>query len=431
LEKLEETQPTPLKPVAITVVGVGGAGTNAVDRMISVEIPDVDFLVLNTDAQALERSDAQQRICLGGPRTRGLGAGGNASAGAAAAELSTEEIARALEGSDLVFIAAGMGGGTGSGAAPVVAKVARAAGALTVGVVTRPFSFEGFRRRQVADQALSELEKHVDTLIVVPNDKLLAFTSEKVTLDIAFRIADDVLRQGIQGIAEIITRPGLINVDFADVRRILGYGGMGLMSIAQAKGPERAIEAAQSAIANPLIDSDSIAGAKGILINIIGGPDMSLIEAGQAVEYITERASEDAEVIFGSAIDNSMGDKLQLTLVATGVGQAAPQAKHTSPAARPRADAGIPSEPRVAVLPPEFEERLARVRDNAPAAAVTEREVAAPGNDSGKHNGNGNGNGNGHTRPVLPQIRREPVMASAERGSLEIPTFLRRARGLL
>ncbi len=428
MEKLELTQPTPIKPVAITVVGVGGAGSNAVDRMISVEIPDVDFLAMNTDAQALQRSDAKRRICLGGPRTRGLGAGGNAAAGTAAAKLSTEEISRALEGYDLVFIAAGMGGGTGSGAAPVVAEIARAAGALTVAVVTRPFSFEGFRRRQVAEQALAELEKHVDTLIVVPNDKLLAFTSEKVTLDIAFRIADDVLRQGIQGIAEIITRPGLINVDFADVRRILGYGGTGLMSIAQAKGPERALEAAQSAIANPLIDSESIAGAKGILINIIGGPDMSLFEAGQAVEYITERASEDAEVIFGSTIDNAMGDKIQLTLVATGVGKAAPASVRPAATVASR----VPSTARsaevaaAAPLPQEFEERLARVRGNGHGNGD------GNGNGLGKATGKGDGNGNGHSRTVLPQVQREPALAATERGGgLEIPTFLRRARGLL
>ncbi|MGI6206898.1 MAG: cell division protein FtsZ [Anaerolineae bacterium] len=412
MEALELDQTAVKCPVTITVVGVGGAGCNAVDRMISVDIPEVSYVVLNTDAQALERSDAQRKICLGGPRTRGLGAGGNPTVGAAAAKLSLDEITRALEGSDLVFIAAGMGGGTGSGAAPVVADAARSVGALTVGVVTSPFSFEGFRRRKVAEEALAELEKHVDTLIVVPNDKLLAFTSEKITLDIAFRIADDVLRQGIQGISEVITRPGLINVDFADVRKIMSQGGTSLMSIAQAKGPERALEAAQSAIASPLIATESISGAKGILINVVGGPDMTLHEAGQAVEYITEQASEDAEVIFGAAIDNSMGDKLQITLIATGVGSAAqtqrrPVAATVAPApARQPLVAERPQPQRGGIaVPREFEERLARVRDN------------------------GNGNGNGHGEPRRTERVPEPALAHA--GGLEIPTFLRRARGLL
>ncbi|NPV06618.1 MAG: cell division protein FtsZ [Anaerolineae bacterium] len=403
MEASNVTQATQTKPLRITVVGVGGAGCNAVDRMISVDIPDVDYLVLNTDAQALARSDAGRKICLGGPRTRGLGAGGDPASGAAAAKLSADEIARALDGSALVFLAAGMGGGTGSGAAPIVGDVARSLGALTVAVVTKPFSFEGFRRRKVAEEAVAELEKHVDTLIVVPNDKLLAFTSEKVTLDIAFRIADDVLRQGIQGISEVITRPGLINVDFADVRRIMAQGGTSLMSIAQAKGPERALEAAQSAVSNPLIATDSIGGARGILVNVVGGPDMTLHEAGQAVEYITEQASEDAEVIFGAAIDNSMGDKLQITLIATGVGAAAqPQRRPAAtpmPARQAWADRPQPQRSGIPV-PREFEEKLARVRDN------------------------------GHDEPHRTERHLEPALA-AQGLNLEIPTFLRRARGLL
>ncbi len=392
--------------VRITVVGVGGGGCNAVDRMISVDIPDVEYLVLNTDAQALQRTDAQRRICLGGPRTRGLGAGGNPGRDAEAAKLSVEEIGRALEGSDLVFIAAGMGGGTGSGAAPVVGDVAKAQGALTVAVVTKPFSFEGYRRRQVAEESLAELAKHVDTLIVVPNDRLLSFASDKVTLDVAFRIADDVLRQGIQGISEVITRPGLINVDFADVRRIMTQGGISHMSIAEAKGPERAVEAAQLAITNPLVDSDSINGAKGLLVNVVGGPDMTLHEAGQAVDYIVQHASEEAEVIFGAAIDNSMGERLQITLIATGVTAAASAARAVPTsrlltADRPRRPTAETQPKNPISVPREFEERLARVRSADPVPVMAgpgrEEEASGPGGPRG----------------------------------LEIPTFLRKARGVL
>lgn len=392
-----------INPVKITVVGVGGGGCNAVDRMISVDIPGIDYIALNTDAQALARSEAPTKIRLGGPRGRGLGAGGDSSRGNEAAKLSTEEIAKALEGSDLVFIAAGMGGGTGSGAAPVVGDIAHSQGALAVAVVTKPFSFEGYRRRQVAEEALAELKNHVDTMIVVPNDQLLSFISEKVTVDIAFRIADDVLRQGIQGISEVITRPGLINVDFADIRRVLTQGGASLMSIAQAKGPERALEAAQSAIASPLVDSNSIAGATGILVNVVGGPDMTLHEAGKAVEHITQRASEDAEVIFGAAIDNSMGEKLQITLLATGISVEAAKVPRAELAPRQH-DVRLVGQRAATMVPREFEQRLAEVRTRSAgvqSAKPSQRE------------------------PVAPAV--SAPLANA----LDIPTFLRRVRGAL
>jgi len=397
-------------PVNIRVVGVGGAGCNAVDRMISVDIPGIEYVVLNTDSQALARSEAGTKICLGGPRARGLGAGGDPSRGADAARQSSDAIAAALEGADLVFLAAGMGGGTGSGATAVVGDIARAQGCLTVGVVTRPFSFEGYRRRQVADESIAQLREHVDTLIVVPNDRLLSFTSEKVTLDVAFRIADDVLRQGIQGISELITRPGLINVDFADVRRIMTQGGSSLMAIAQAKGPQRAMEAAQSAIANPLVDTDSIAGATGILVNVLGGPDMTLHEAGQAVEHITQRASPDAEVIFGAAIDNSMSEKLQITLIATGipaapVRQHRPELSHSANQPRPQS-----AERQHITLPRDFEERLAQVRSREPETPALQPALRAT--------------------PVTTADT-VPVLQPVGRASLDVPTFLRKARGLL
>ena len=396
--------------VKITVVGVGGAGCNAVDRMISVDIPGVNYVVLNTDGQALARSEAAVKLSLGGTRTRGLGAGGDPTRGAEATRLSEEQIAQALEGSDLVFIAAGMGGGTGSGAAPVVGDIARGLGALTVAVVTKPFSFEGFRRRQVADESLATLKEHVDTLIVVPNDRLLSFASDRVTLDVAFRIADDVLRQGIQGISEVITRAGLINVDFADVKRIMAHGGTSLLSIATAKGANRAVEAAQSAICNPLIDTDSISGATGILVNVVGGDDMTLHEAGLACEHIIDRASPDAEVIFGATIDSAMGDRMQITLIATGVEKAEPASvtpvvkqARPEPAVRLRQPETTAARERPAItLPREFEQRLAQVR--------------------------------GRTEVEAPVTVREPVLAHPAvhaPGNLDVPTFLRRMRGAL
>jgi len=388
-------------PVRIAVIGVGGGGCNAVDRMISVDIAGISYVVLNTDGQALAGSEAPTKICLGGPRTRGLGAGGDPSRGAEAAKLSAEQISQALEGMDLVFIAAGMGGGTGSGAAPVVGDVARSLGALVVAVVTKPFSFEGYRRRQVADEAVKDLKSHVDTMIVVPNDRLLSFISDKVTLDVAFRIADDVLRQGIQGISEVITRPGLINVDFADIRRIMTRGGASLMSIAQAKGPERAVEAAQLVIANPLVDGDSITGATGVLVNIVGGPDMTLHEAGNAVEHITERASQDAEVIFGAAIDNAMGEKIQITLLATGLDLEAARAR--APEALPRRRVEMAAQRPATIVPREFEQRLAQLRGRADSAqpAQSSHEPA----------------------PTFPQ--------GGQTNALDVPSFLRRARSTL
>ncbi|MBC7224868.1 MAG: cell division protein FtsZ [Anaerolineae bacterium] len=315
-----ETGANSTHQVRIKVLGVGGAGSNAVDRMIQFGIPGVEFIAANTDAQALSLSEAPTKIQLGVQLTRGLGAGGDPTIGARAAEESAEEIREVLRGADMVFIAAGMGGGTGTGAAPVVARIAREAGALTVAVVTEPFSFEGKRRRQAAEDGIQRLRQAVDTLIVVPNDRLLQVISHAVSLDIAFRIADDVLRQGVQGVSELVTTPGLINVDFSDVRAIMAMQGSALMSIGQGRGENKAVDAAQMAVRNPLLNVRSIAGARGILVNVTGGPDLSLVEVSEAIDIITRAARPDANIIFGTTLDPRMEGRAQIILVATGIG---------------------------------------------------------------------------------------------------------------
>jgi len=305
--------------VAIKVSGMGGAGSNAVDRMIQIGIPGVDFIAANTDAQALARSEAPCKIQLGVKLTKGLGAGGDPAIGAKAAQESREQLSKALRGADMVFIAAGMGGGTGTGAAPIVGQIARAEKALTIAVVTRPFAFEGTERLIIAEQGITCLKEEVDTLIVVSNDRLLEIVNERISLDIAFRIADEVLRQGVQGISELVTRPGLINLDLASVRSIMGLAGGALISIGQGQGEDKAIEAARTALESPLLNIGSINGAEGILVNITGGADLSLAEVSQAMEIISQAAKPDAEILFGAVIDPKMEGRLQITLVATGV----------------------------------------------------------------------------------------------------------------
>ena len=302
----------------IRVVGVGGGGSNAVNRMISEGLQGVDFIAVNTDAQALMLSDAPIRLRIGDGVTRGLGAGGNPEEGQKAAEESVDEIREVLQGSDMVFITAGMGGGTGTGAAPVIARVAKEEiKALTIGVVTRPFAFEGAKRAKAAVEGIERLKQVVDTLIVIPNDRLLEITEKRVSLQDAFRLADDVLRQGIQGITEVITVPGLINLDFADVKAIMQEGGAALMAVGHGSGENRAIEAAQQAISSRLLDI-TIDGARGILFNITGGPDMTLFEVNEAASIIRETAHEDVNLIFGAVIDESMGDEVRITVIATG-----------------------------------------------------------------------------------------------------------------
>ncbi|MCC9076527.1 cell division protein FtsZ [Litorilinea aerophila] len=305
----------------IKVVGVGGGGQNAVNRMIEEGIQGVEFIAVNTDAQALMLSSAPQRLRIGDKLTKGLGSGGNPEIGQRAAEESREDIKEILEGADMVFVTAGMGGGTGSGASPIIAAVARELGALTIGVVTRPFTFEGSQRRRTAESALAQLAENVDTLIVIPNDRLLQIVDKKMGINQAFRTADDVLRQGIQGISELITIPGLINLDFADVRSVMLEGGAALMAIGRGTGENRAREAAEQAIHSALLDV-SIEGARAILFNIKGGEDMSLFEVNEAAEIIRANAHPEANIIFGAVIDPEMKETINLTVIATGFDRA-------------------------------------------------------------------------------------------------------------
>lgn len=304
--------------VDIVVVGVGGGGMNAINRMMSTGVRGVRFVALNTDAQVLALSPAPTRLCLGQTYTKGLGAGGNSSVGMRAASESAEDIADALGGADLVFIAAGMGGGTGTGAAPVVASIAKKMGALTVGIVTIPFTFEGTRRRRVAEQGIAELSQQIDALITVPNDRLLSTVAREHSLSDAFKVADDVLRQGVQGIAEVINVPGMVNVDFADVRSTLREAGTALMSIGHGKGRNRAQQAAEEAIAGGFLNV-TIRGAKRVLFNISGGDDMTLFEVNEVAERIGAAIDDAADIIFGAVVDPSLSDSMRVTLIAAGM----------------------------------------------------------------------------------------------------------------
>jgi cell division protein FtsZ len=304
----------------IKVVGAGGGGNNAVNRMISEGLGGVEFISINTDNQALMLSKAKTRVRIGDKLTRGLGAGGNPEIGRKAAEESSEELYEVLRGADMVFIAAGMGGGTGTGAAPIIAQIAKELGALTIGVVTRPFTFEGSRRIQHAEAGIEALKGQVDTLIVIPNDRLLQIADKRASLQQAFSLADDVLRQGIQGISELITVPALINLDFADVRTIMSEGGAALMAVGHGMGDDRARRAAEMAINSSLLDV-TIDGARGILFNITGGSDLSLFEVNEAAAIIKESAHPEVNLIFGAQIDESMGDEVRITVIATGFEQ--------------------------------------------------------------------------------------------------------------
>jgi cell division protein FtsZ len=320
----------PSRVANIKVIGVGGGGGNAVNRMVASGVTGVEFWSINTDAQALTHSAAPKRLQIGQKLTRGLGAGGNPAIGQKAAEESRDEIANALEQADLVFITAGMGGGTGTGAAPIVAEVAKEMGALTVGVVTRPFGFEGRRRSNQAEQGVEGLQSRVDTLILIPNDKLLAVISEQTALQEAFRIADDVLRQGVQGISDIITIPGLVNVDFADVRAVMADAGSALMGIGIGSGKTRAREAASAAISSPLLES-SIEGARGVVLNITGGSDMTLHEVNTAAETIYEVVDPNANIIFGAVIDEKLQGEMRITVIATGFNKSDSQVTNPTP----------------------------------------------------------------------------------------------------
>ncbi len=368
----------------IRVIGVGGGGSNAVNRMIQSNMMGIEFIAVNTDAQALLHTEAPNCIRIGDKLTRGLGAGGNPSVGMKAAEESAEELYEVLKGSDMIFITAGMGGGTGTGASPVVAQIAREVGALTVGVVTKPFLFEGNKRRAAAEEGIANLKQHVDTLITVPNDRLLQVADKKMPLAEAFRLADDVLRQGIQGISDLITVPGLINLDFADVKTIMSSAGSALMAIGEATGDSRAMDAASIAIASPLLDID-ISGARGVLFNITGGMDLTLFEVNEAADIISRAAHPEANIIFGAVQDPAFDGKVKVTVIATGFDGQPPQ-RH-----------GHTSMPQIQSQPARMDYDRSRLYSSVPVSSM------GNGNGSNGVNGNNGNNGNVSTAPRQQQ----------------------------
>lgn len=385
----------------IKVIGVGGGGGNAVNRMINEGLGGVEFISVNTDNQALMMSRAKTRVRIGDKLTRGLGAGGNPEIGRKAAEESSDELYEVIRGADMVFIASGMGGGTGTGASPVIAQIAKELGALTIGVVTRPFSFEGARRSQAAEAGIEALKSQVDTLIVIPNDRLLQIADKRATLQQAFSLADDVLRQGIQGISELITVPALINLDFADVRTIMSEGGAALMAVGRAAGDDRARRAAEDAISSGLLDV-TIDGARGILFNITGGPSLSLFEVNEAAAIIKESSHPEVNLIFGAQIDENMGDEIRITVIATGF--------ETSRAAR-KVEA---VRPQMAQRPQPVQRPAAPVQ---PAQPLQEQPPAAPPPQYYQ------------PRPVAPaQLPEEPSARVYEDEDIDIPTFLRKRK---
>ncbi len=315
---IPQTQHTDFSP-RITVIGVGGGGTNAVDNMIAANLQGVEFVVANTDAQQLMHSRADRRIQLGPHITQGLGAGAKPEIGKAAAEEAADELSRHLDGAHMVFITAGMGGGTGTGAAPVIARMARERNILTVGVVTKPFGFEGQRRARCADQGIEELQQHVDTLIVIPNQNLFRMANERTTWKEAFKMADQVLYMGVRGVTDLMMAPGLVNLDFADIRTVMAEMGKAMMGTGEAEGENRAIRASEAAISNPLLEDTSMSGARGLLINITGGDDLTLFEVDQAANRIREEVDEEANIIFGSAIDPELQGRIRVSVVATGI----------------------------------------------------------------------------------------------------------------
>jgi cell division protein FtsZ len=447
----------------IRVIGVGGGGSNAVNRMIQAQMLGIEFIAVNTDAQALLLAETPHRIRIGDKLTRGLGAGGNPTVGAKAAEESSEELYEAIKGSDMVFITAGMGGGTGTGASPIVAQIAKEAGALSVGVVTKPFSFEGNKRRMAAEEGMALLKQHVDTLITVPNDRLLQVADKKMPLSEAFRLADDVLRQGIQGISDLITVPGLINLDFADVKTIMADAGSALMAIGEGSGETRAIDAARQAISSPLLDID-ISGARGVLFNITGGMDLTLFEVNEAADIISKAAHPEANIIFGAVQDASYDGRIKITVIATGFENRATQnrseydrrmfyvqsgtARPTYPIPHGPAAPTPHLPPAQAPLPDPAQLRGAPQRPTGPlgsnigAGGGISRQMPLsravppepdddpdqappPAPDTGRPEPPAQGQ---PTRPVRPIIQRAPETGkrSGPLDGIEIPAFLRR-----
>jgi cell division protein FtsZ len=396
----------------IRVIGVGGGGSNAVNRMIRAEMMGVEFIALNTDAQALLQSDAPHKIRIGDKITRGLGAGGDPTIGERAAEEDTDKIGQALEGSDMVFITAGLGGGTGSGAAPIVAEIAKEIGALTIGVVTKPFTFEGAKRRLTAEKAAEALKSKVDTLITIPNDRLRDVVQKNTSILDAFRVVDDVLRQGVQGISDIITVPGLINLDFADVRAIMKDAGSALMGIGRASGENRALDAARQAIASPLLELN-IAGAQGILFNVTGSSSLSLYEVTEAAEEIRAAADPEANIIFGTSFNDRLGDEVAITVIATGFDGRRLSSRAAAPAGA--------HEDMPARAPRDFLAELEIQRSALSDAGVPDAPTARADGDSG---GTSSGPSLRSMTDPVPVVKKPAYDAD----DLEIPSFLRRGR---
>ena len=406
----------------IKVIGVGGGGSNAVNRMIRAEMMGVEFIAVNTDAQALLQSDAPHKIRIGDKITRGLGAGADPAIGQRAAEEDSEKIYEALKEADMIFITAGMGGGTGSGAAPVIAEIAKDLGSLTVGVITKPFSFEGVRRKLIAEQYSEALKEKCDTLITIPNDRLREVVDKKTSILDAFRVVDDVLRQGVQGISDLITVPGLINLDFADVKTIMRDAGSSMMGIGTGTGENRAIEAARAAIMSPLLEVN-IQGARGILFNVTGGSDLGLFEVNEAAEVIKEAADAEANIIFGTVIDDRMRDEVKVTVIATGFDG---QRKPAAPGRRAAVEIVTPSEQgideRGRQLLAEIErergerqqlEQQMADRARSPWSSREERPAPEPARTPRERS----------TAPARPASLERPDYAESE---LDIPSFLRR-----
>jgi cell division protein FtsZ len=390
----------------IKVVGVGGGGGNAVNRMINEGLGGVEFISINTDNQALMLSKAKTRVRIGDKLTRGLGAGGNPEIGHKAAEESADELYEVLRGADMVFIACGMGGGTGTGASPIVAQIAKELGALTIGVVTRPFTFEGARRTQAAEAGIEALKSQVDTLIVIPNDRLAQIADKRATLQQAFSLADDVLRQGIQGISELITVPALINLDFADVRTIMSEGGAALMAVGRATGDDRARKAAEAAISSSLLDV-TIDGARGILFNITGGADMTLFEINEAAAIIKESAHPDVNLIFGAQVDDGMGDEVRITVIATGF-------EHSRVARR------IDAQPA-----PPLRQPVQQPRTQTPAPQQPPQRMSMPQPETPPQQERP---AQQQTPPPAPPQRAPQQPTIYDQDDIEIPTFLRKRR---
>jgi cell division protein FtsZ len=409
----------------IKVIGVGGGGSNAVNRMVQVGLDGVEFIVANTDKQALRVSPAGLKLQIGNKLTKGLGAGADPNVGRQAALEDTESIIQALDGADMIFVTTGLGGGTGTGAAPVIASLATELGALTIAVVTKPFKFEGRKRQLQAERGLDALRDCVDTIITIPNERLLSIIDRTTPLMEAFATADDVLRQAIQGISDLILVPGLINLDFADVKTIMSGMGLAMMGTGIAEGPERAMEAARRAISSPLLEGASVNGSRGVIINVTGGPDLSLVEVSEAASIVQEAADEEANIIFGAVVDPGLKGKVKITVIATGFGQTAAQRS-------PEAPAQTPVDLSAYVEQPRFRAEPAAPAPNAGAASQASRFSIAPRRvpfDLPLAAAALHGSGTHHLDPGAPPVRGMDADSLELSSPLDIPAFLRRQEG--